>query len=279
MTMQPNDSPIATTISAAFQDSRVADKALGDLRAAGFTRVEISSADADRTANSDEAATPDRGAYEAVFFKGHESTASAFVDELKAMGFSEHDAHDLVEVMTGGGAIVTADAAADPQRVVTILEGHSGDLRYATAPIASQENVLAAPANVVSASADEAESVIRLRAERLEIEKQRVQHGEARVRKEVVTHLESIEVPVSREELVIEQVAFNADGTAGEISAGDVIRIPLSEEVVNVSKTVTATEDVRIGKRMVAEIEHVSETTREERLHVDTPANAPDTDR
>jgi uncharacterized protein (TIGR02271 family) len=257
---EQRDDRTVGVISAAFPDVRTGERAMAELRSAGFERVEISGADAERTSDDDSPAVA-RTVDEAAFFKGHESTASAFVDELKAMGFESHDAHDLIDAMVGGGAIVTADATAQPQRGVAILQSHNGDIRYATA--AHERETNAAPL-----AADNTPPVIALREERLQIEKQRVQHGEARVRKEVVTHLESIEVPISREELVIEHVSFNADGIEEPMGASDTVRIPLSQEVVNVSKTVTPTEEVRIGKRLVQETEHVSETTREERLRV-----------
>ena len=247
----------------------MAEQAIAELRSAGFNRVEISSADVDRDAHDTKLPASEPDMTDALVFKAHESAASSFIDELAAMGFDKHDAHDLIDAMTAGGAIVTADAAADPERAVGILTKHYGDIRYASA--------VNEPANASDFSNGDVESVIRLRAERLEIQKHRVQHGEARAHKEVVTHLESIEVPVSREELVIEQVSFNDDGTESEIGVGDTIRIPLSEEVVNVTKTVAVTEDVRIGKRFVQENEHVSETTREERLRVnETPPTSAD---
>ena len=76
-----------------------------------------------------------------------------------------------------------------------IFTRHFGDVRYA--------------AGAAIAAGSESHDVLKLRAERFAIDKHVVRHGEARVRKEVVTHMQSIEVPVNREELIIEQVAFN----------------------------------------------------------------------
>ena len=249
-------------VSATFRDFAVAEQALADLRVAGFSRMEISSADLNRDACTDTSGSDDDAGRSAqTFFNSHESTASSFSNELAALGFSNHDAHDLVDVMTSGGAIVTADADGNGKKVLAILRRYSDDIRYAAtstdAPIADAEP-----------STDDVEQIVKLRAEHLAIKKRKLQHGEARVRKEVITHIQSIDVPVKREELVVEQVMFNDDGSEAPIEVQDVIRIPLSEEQVTVTKSTSVTEDVRIGKRLVEETEHISATTREEQLRV-----------
>jgi hypothetical protein len=60
-------------------------------------------------------------------------------------------------------------------------------------------------------TATEGDQEIELRAERLVINKRRRQNGEARVRKQIVTEVKSIDVPVSHEELVIERYAVTGD--------------------------------------------------------------------
>ena len=47
------------------------------------------------------------------------------------------------------------------------------------------------------------------------------------------------------------------------------IRVPLSEERVDVQKRTVVTEEVEIGKRKVEGTEHVSDTVRHEELRVD----------
>jgi uncharacterized protein (TIGR02271 family) len=77
--------------------------------------------------------------------------------------------------------------------------------------------------------------------------------GEARLRKQVVTETRTIEVPVTREELVIEYAGEGGtvivDGH--RLEAGETIRIPLWEErvQVDVSKHVLRKEDIVVGKR------------------------------
>ena len=66
------------------------------------------------------------------------------------------------------------------------------------------------------------------------------------------------------------------DGSEAQIEPGDVVRIPLSEEQVTISKVTAVTEDIRIGKRLVEETKHISETTREERLNISDGSQSTD---
>jgi uncharacterized protein (TIGR02271 family) len=79
--------------------------------------------------------------------------------------------------------------------------------------------------------------------------------GEARFRKEVVTETRTIQVPVTREELVIEYVGEGGSVIieGRQLATGETVRIPLWEERVHidVTKHAVVTEDILIGKRLV----------------------------
>lgn len=287
MNTNKTDSARTGVIAGLFHDPSIAAKALTELRSAGFSRTEISQVAAadDAAGTAADAAKADTkgstGAGEARFFQEHDSHASSFVDELAALGFSKHDAHDLVDGVVEGGAVVTADAKDDVDGATAVLTRNHADVRYAqgtaTTSVRDTGTVAAAPvaaaATAVGTTLTEADRVLKLRAEKLAIDKRKVQHGEARIYKEVVTKTQSIDVPVKHEELVIERVAVSgADAADGSpIEAGETIRIPLSEERVDVSKRTVVTGEVTIGKREVTETEHVHETTRSEELRVDDP--------
>ena len=69
---------------------------------------------------------------------------------------------------------------------------------------------------------------IQLREEELQVHKQLVETGKVRVRKEVVTEHRTIEVPVQREEIVIERHAPNsAPVPDSDIGPGEEIHIPV----------------------------------------------------
>lgn len=111
---------------------------------------------------------------------------------------------------------------------------------------------------------------LQLREEQLHIHKHLMVAGEVRVRKEVRTEHRTIEVPVSREEIVIERLApAEAPVTAADFAPGEVIRIPLREEQVVVEKRPVVREEVRVGKRVVQETERVDGEVRKEEVRIE----------
>ncbi|OFT88722.1 PRC and DUF2382 domain-containing protein [Corynebacterium auriscanis] len=107
--------------------------------------------------------------------------------------------------------------------------------------------------------------------EQLDVSKERVATGEARLRKYVVTDSETVEVPVTREEVRVERTPINADDAAnhnariGEEEAS----VTLHEERVDVSKNTVPVEKVNLGKQQVTETERHTEELRKERIDVD----------
>jgi uncharacterized protein (TIGR02271 family) len=111
---------------------------------------------------------------------------------------------------------------------------------------------------------------VELREEELRVEKERVQAGEVRLRKEVVSEERTVEVPVTREEVVIERrPAASGREAGGTIDEGEEIRIPLMEEEVRVEKTPVVREEVSLRKEQVQDTERVSETLRREEARID----------
>ena len=106
--------------------------------------------------------------------------------------------------------------------------------------------------------------------EQLNVQKNMQQAGEVQVHKEVVTEQVNIPVEVSREEVVITRHAVNRDLAPGETTMGDeVLRIPVMEETVNVSKTAHVVEEIEIGKQRVTQQQNVSDTVRKEVVDID----------
>jgi uncharacterized protein (TIGR02271 family) len=113
------------------------------------------------------------------------------------------------------------------------------------------------------------EKGIRLREERLHVQKERVQAGEVTVRKVAKTEQKSIEVPVTREEVVVERRSVDGKTAGDGIGEEDVIRIPVTEERIRVEKKPVVTEEVRVGKRRVEGTERVTDDVSKEELVVD----------
>jgi uncharacterized protein (TIGR02271 family) len=110
---------------------------------------------------------------------------------------------------------------------------------------------------------------MQVREEELRTRKQPVQTGEVRVRKEVVTENKTLEVPVQREEVVIERHPVAGRASSGDIRPGEQMRIPVKEEQVHVTKEAVVKEEVKVGKRQVQGIEHVGGTVRKEQVRVE----------
>ncbi len=79
----------------------------------------------------------------------------------------------------------------------------------------------------------------------------------------------NIEVPVTREELVIERTPASGQTATGKIGKDQGIRVPLSEEPVRTERQAVVNEEVRVGKRAAQRTENVSDDVRHEDLKVD----------
>lgn len=123
---------------------------------------------------------------------------------------------------------------------------------------------------------------MRLHAEQLRAYKQPEQVGEVNVRKEVVSEQQTLNVPVTREEVVVERRSLAGDASAAEaeepIGEGETLRIPVSEEKVNVTKEAMATGEVDISKRRVQESRQFTDTVRHEEAHIEKEGDIPITD-
>ncbi|WP_262380980.1 YsnF/AvaK domain-containing protein [Bacillus infantis] len=114
---------------------------------------------------------------------------------------------------------------------------------------------------------------LRLREERLQVDKERVQTGEVHVEKDVVEEERSVDVNVSHDEVYVERRKVDGqavDGDTGPIvDDNDDIRIPITEERLEVTKKPVVTEELVVGKRKVEDTETVRDTVKREEAHVD----------
>jgi uncharacterized protein (TIGR02271 family) len=110
-----------------------------------------------------------------------------------------------------------------------------------------------------------------IREEQLQAQKQPVQTGEVQIGKQVTEREQSINVPVTREEVYVERHDFAPQPTDQPITEGDdqTIRVPVVEEQVQVMKQPVQTGEVVIGKRQVQENQQVSDTVRREEPRID----------
>ena len=109
--------------------------------------------------------------------------------------------------------------------------------------------------------------------EQLNVNKERVATGEARLRKYVVTDTETVEVPVEREEVRVERTPISAEDAKnynGTISGdSEEASVTLHEERVNVNKETVPVEKINLKKDTVRDTETHTEELRKEQIDTD----------
>jgi uncharacterized protein (TIGR02271 family) len=93
--------------------------------------------------------------------------------------------------------------------------------------------------------------VIPVVAEELEVETRRVMRGSVQIRTRVETHEEVVHVPAVHEDVVVERVPVNmlVEGTPPAVrEEGNVLVIPVLEEVVTVEKRLMLREVLRVSR-------------------------------
>ena len=109
--------------------------------------------------------------------------------------------------------------------------------------------------------------------EQLNVNKERVATGEARLRKYVVTDTETVEVPVEREEVSVERTPISAEDAKnynGTISGdSEEASVTLHEERVNVNKETVPVEKINLKKDTVRDTETHTEELRKEQIDTD----------
>jgi len=116
---------------------------------------------------------------------------------------------------------------------------------------------------------NDTKATLRLHEEQLDIVKKWVKTGDVDIHKEVLTEEKTLTVPVTREELVVEKKFLDktSDGNV------EVIRIPIREEQIEVTKHWVVLEDVQIYKNQFQENKSIEETLKREELHLETTGN------
>ncbi|MGG3280569.1 YsnF/AvaK domain-containing protein [Paenibacillus solani] len=117
------------------------------------------------------------------------------------------------------------------------------------------------------------ERTMRLREEQLDISKKPQSAGEGNLRKEVVENEQTINVPVTREEVVIEKKSVKDDVSGEPIGRDETIRIPVTEERVEVNKRPVVTGEGEVHKQKVEDTEQVRDTLKKEVAHLDQTGN------
>ena len=118
---------------------------------------------------------------------------------------------------------------------------------------------------------EESGATVQLRQEELAARKQTIEAGRISVGTEVVEEEQTLQVPVTREEVTIQRHAVDRRPSDEPISAtSEVLNVPVREEQVSLDKQAVVYEEVSLGTRAVQETHRVSDTVRKEVVDVDT---------
>lgn len=112
------------------------------------------------------------------------------------------------------------------------------------------------------------EITLELHKEELQVSKKIIETAKVNVYKKTYTEEKQILVPVTHEELIIEKKIVNPESNAD--AKIETIRIPLSEEHIEITKHPIILEDVEIYKQKIEDHEQFTETLKEEKIHIDT---------
>jgi uncharacterized protein (TIGR02271 family) len=192
------------------------------------------------------------------------AAAGGLIGALIGLGIPEEEARTYAKEIRAGRTIITVRSSR-PEEAREVLRRHgaSGIEGDEATTQATATNSTGATANANTAER------VEVREEELRARKQPVKKGEVRVRKEVKTEQQTLAVPVSREEVVVERRPADRRATSDDLREGQDIRIPVREEQVSVEKVPVVKEEITVGKRRVQDTRQVSGTVRKERAKVE----------
>ncbi len=114
--------------------------------------------------------------------------------------------------------------------------------------------------------------------ENLRVGTEKVEAGRARLRKYVVTEQQSVQVPVSREEVRVERELITAANRGDALSGADITEeeheIVLTEERPVVTTEAVPMKRVRLGTETVTDQETVTGEVRKEQIEVEDPTTS-----
>jgi uncharacterized protein (TIGR02271 family) len=255
--------PEQSIVVGLFQDRATAEQTVDELKRAGFRTDQISYSG--------------HGAPTGGFLAGlkslftGEETSGGVQNDLVGIGMPQEDAQYYQQEYEAGRSVVAVtDADASHLQNASTILAHNGGYGATRRSAQTIDEATTTPATAQGAVADTGERQrMQLREEQLQVYKQTVQTGEVRLGKEVVTEQKTMNVPTTREEVYVERRPASGEVSDSPIGEGETIRVPVSEEQVNVSKQTVETGEVALGKRQFQKTQRVSDTVQREEAHLE----------
>jgi uncharacterized protein (TIGR02271 family) len=240
-----------------FDDRAQAEQAVDELMRVGFSNDEIRYSGHGASSG---------GMLETLksLFTGQDT--GRVYDDLVDLGVSADDASYYQQEFEAGRTIVAVLAGGRMQDATSIMARYGG--YGASRRFAGAGDYPTATGDAQTIGTEDAQR-LKLREEQLQVHKQPVETGEARLRKDVVSEQQSMDVPVTHEEVYIERRPGSGQPSDEPIGESETYRVPVREEQVTTSKQTVETGEVAIGKRQYQETQQVTDTVRREEAHVE----------
>lgn len=186
------------------------------------------------------------------------AVAGGILGALIGLGIPEEEARYYEEEFQAGRTIVTVRTESRFDEARSVLQRHGAYDQSMASAAGARASGAGRETGMPTAPRAGAEQTMRLHEEQLHVHKQPQQTGEVRVRKEAHTEHKTLDVPVEREEVVIERHPASGRATGHEGRGSQELRVPVTEEQVHMEKQPVAREDVKIGKHKVKDTETVA---------------------
>ena len=223
-----------------FADSAQAQQAMDDLQRAGFSQDQIRYSE--------------------------RRSGTGITESLENLGLPEQEATFYNREFEAGRTVVMVKTADRQQEAYEILRHYGGyDFNTGSAQTVGYGSTAGTEYETDTQGANR----VQLREEQLRASKQPVETGQVGIRKEVTTEQQTLDVPVTREEVYVERRPGSGQPTDEPIGEGETYRVPVREEQVTVEKQPYVREEVAMGKRPIQETRQVSDTVRREEAHVE----------
>lgn len=221
------------------------------------------------------------------------AAVGGLVGALVGLGIPEDEAEFYESEVKAGRTIVSVKTDNRRPEAIEILQRHGASMRGTgtdgKGPHFATQNRFASSESTATSRTDRhlkdtdacdvpataaatrgRDASIQLKKEEVHPRKESREAGEVRVRKDVVTEHKTFDVPVTKEEVVVERHPVSRKAASGEsVSPNEEIRIPLREEEVRIEKDTVVNEEVSIGKRAVTDTRHVAADAKREELRVE----------
>jgi len=198
------------------------------------------------------------------------AAAAGIAGALIGLGIPEEEANYYESEFQAGRIIVTVNANGRYDEAIAIMQRFQGYDYSTRGTSTTAAKSTSATTGAACETGTGAGKVVQAKEEVLHPRKESVKTGEVNVRKEVHTEQKTMQVPVTKEEVVIERRPVTSQqACSSEMKPGEEIRIPVREEQVHLEKDAIVKEEVAVGKRKVRDTEQVSGSVRKEEIKVE----------